>query len=134
MGVNNSKFKIYNMQTTPTNGGRKQGSFNKLTPTAKENLLQLFGEDIQRLHKSLNYISPEDKFVKLRPILQLLCKGDDEVSKKTREIIFESLKDEFKKLPTYLRQLPADKRAIELKKIIFLLDKESIESIFSSMK
>lgn len=122
------------MQNTPTNGGRKQGSRNKLTPTAKEHLLQLFGEDIQRLHKSLNYISPDLKFIRLHPILQLLCKGDDEVSKETRKIIFESLKDEFKKLQTYLRQLPADKRALELKKIIFLLNKESIESIFRNMK
>lgn len=122
------------MQSTPTNGGRKQGSRNKLTPSAKESLLQIFGDDIQRLHKSLNYISPDEKFVKLRPILHLLCKGDDEVSKETREIIFESLKDEFKKLPSYLRQLPAEKRGLEIKKIIFLLNKESIETIFNNMK
>ncbi len=122
------------MQNKTTTGGRKIGSRNKLTPKAKESLLQLFGEDIQMLHKSLMYIGYDERFIKIRPLVQLLCKGDDEVSKETRKIIFESLKIEFKKLPTYLRQLPADKRAIELKKIIFLLDKESIESIFSSMK
>lgn len=122
------------MQNTPTNGGRKLGSRNKLTPTAKENLLQIFGEDIQRLHKSLNYISPDKKFAIMRPILQLLCKGDDEVSKETRKIIFDSLKDEFKKLPTYLRQLPADIRGQEIKKMVLLLNKEQIETIFSTMK
>lgn len=122
------------MQITPTNGGRKQGSRNKLTPTAKEHLLQLFGEDVQRLHKSLNYISPDEKFVQLRPLLQLLCKGDDEVSEKTREIVFESLKDEFKKLPSYLRQLSAKKRGVEMRKYLLLMSKEQIETIFSTIK
>lgn len=134
MGVNNSNLKIYFMQNTPTNGGRKQGSRNKLTPTAKEHLLKLFGEDIQRLYKSLNYISPDEKFIKIRPILQLLCKGDDEVSKETREIIFESLKEEFKKLPSYLRQLSAEKRGVEMRKYLLLMSKEQIETIFSTIK
>lgn len=122
------------MQNILTNGGRKQGSRNKLTPTTKENLLQLFGEDIQRLHKSLNYISYDERFVKLRPVLQLLCKGDDEVSKETRKIIFDSLKDEFKKLPTYVTQLRGENRSVELRKYLLLLDKEQIETIFSNMK
>lgn len=131
---NTNFMRATNTTINQTTAGRKKGSQNKLTPNSKEKLLELFNEDIRKIHKSLNYVSPDEKFVKLRPIVELLCKGNDEVSRETRNIIFEKLEDEFKKLKSYLCQLPADKRAIEMRKYLLLLDKEQIETALNNMK
>ncbi len=72
------------------NSGRKIGSRNKLSAKAKENLLELFEDNIKQLHKSINYVSPDERFVKLKPIVKLLCAGNDEVSNNTRNLIYES--------------------------------------------
>ncbi|MDR3026612.1 hypothetical protein [Chryseobacterium sp.] len=116
------------------NSGRKIGSRNKLSTKAKENLLELFEDDIKQLHKSINYVSPDERFIKLKPIIKLLCTGSDEVSNNTRNLIYESLKGEFTKIKFYLNQLPSDKRASELRQYMNYLNKEQIENIFGSIR
>ncbi|WP_185249418.1 hypothetical protein [Chryseobacterium bernardetii] len=116
------------------NSGRKIGSRNKLSAKAKENLLELFEDNIKQLHKSINYVSPDERFVKLKPIVKLLCAGNDEVSNNTRNLIYESLKGEFTKTKFYLNQLSSDKRASELRQYMSYLNKEQIENIFGSIK
>ncbi|MDN3694995.1 hypothetical protein QWZ06_23545 [Chryseobacterium tructae] len=116
------------------NSGRKIGSRNKLSTKAKENLLELFEDNIKQLHKSINYVSPDERFVRLKPIIKLLCTGNDEISNNTRNLIYESLKSEFTKTKFYLNQLPSDKRASELRQYMSYLNKEQIENIFGSIK
>ncbi len=116
------------------NSGRKIGSRNKLSAKAKENLLELFEDNIKQLHKSINYVSPDERFVKLKPIVKLLCAGNDEVSNNTRNLIYKSLKGEFTKTKFYLNQLSSDKRASELRQYMSYLNKEQIENIFGSIK
>lgn len=116
------------------NNGRKIGSRNKLSAKAKENLLELFEDDIKQLHKNINYVSPDERFVRLKPIIKLLCTGNDEVSNNTRNLIYESLKGEFTKTKFYLNQLSSDKRASELRQYMSYLNKEQIENIFGSIK
>lgn len=116
------------------NSGRKIGSRNKLSAKAKENLLELFEDNIKQLHKSINYVSPDERFVKLKPIVKLLCAGNDEVSNNTRNLIYKSLKGEFTKTKFYLNQLSSDKRASELRQYMSYLNKEQIENIFGSIR
>lgn len=76
----------------------------------------------------------DERFVGLKPIVKMLCTGSDEVSIKTKELIYESLKREFNMLKFYINQLPQNKKAIELRQYLFCLDKEQIEEIFTTIK
>lgn len=116
------------------NSGRKIGSQNKLSVKAKENLLELFEGDIKQLHRSFNYVDIDERFVTLKPIIKLLCTGNDDVSNNTRNIIYESLKNEFVKIKFYINQLPPDKRATELRQYLSYLNKDQIENIFGSIR
>jgi len=116
------------------NSGRKIGSQNKLSVKAKENLLELFEGDIKQLHRSFNYVGIDERFVTLKPIIKLLCTGNDDVSNNTRNLIYESLKNEFVKIKFYINQLPSDKRATELRQYLNYLNKDQIENIFGSIK
>lgn len=116
------------------NSGRKIGSQNKLSIKAKENLLELFEGDIKQLHRSFNYVGIDERFVTLKPIIKLLCTGNDDVSNNTRNLIYESLKNEFVKIKFYINQLPSDKRATELRQYLNYLNKDQIENIFGSIK
>jgi hypothetical protein len=115
-------------------GGRKAESFNKLSKEAKESLLEAFENDLQKIDKLFSYIPMNERFVGLKPIIKMLCTGSDEVSIKTKELIYESLKREFNMLKFYINQLPQNKKAIELRQYLFCLDKEQIEEIFKTMK
>lgn len=116
------------------NSGRKIGSQNKLSVKARENLLELFEGDIKKLHKSFNYVDVDEKFITLKPVIKLLCTGNDEVSNNTRNLIYESLKNEFVKIKFYINQLPPDKRATELRQYLNYLNKDQIENIFGSIR
>lgn len=116
------------------NSGRKIGYQNKLSVKAKENLLELFEGDIKQLHRSFNYVGIDERFVTLKPIIKLLCTGNDDVSNNTRNLIYESLKNEFVKIKFYINQLPSDKRATELRQYLNYLNKDQIENIFGSIK
>lgn len=115
-------------------GGRKAESFNKLSKEAKESLLEAFKNDLQKLDKIFGYVPMDERFVGLKPIVKMLCTGSDEVSIKTKELIYESLKREFNMLKFYINQLPSNKKAIELRQYLFCLDKEQIEEIFKTIK
>jgi hypothetical protein len=115
-------------------GGRKADSFNKLSKESKESLLEAFENDLQKLDKLFSYIPMDERFVGLKPIVKMLCTGSDEISIKTKELIYESLKREFKMLKFYINQLPQNKKAIELRQYLFCLDKEQIKEIFSTLR
>jgi hypothetical protein len=115
-------------------GGRKAESFNKLSKEAKESLLEAFENDLQKLDKLFSYIPMNERFVGLKPVVKMLCTGSDEVSIKTKELLYESLKREFNMLKFYINQLPQEKKAIELRQYLFCLDKEQIEEIFKTIK
>ncbi|ANO48849.1 hypothetical protein Pf1_00601 [Flavobacterium columnare] len=115
-------------------GGRKAESFNKLSKEAKESLLEAFENDLQKLDKLFGYIPMNERFVGMKPVVKMLCTGSDEVSIKTKELIYESLKREFNMLKFYINQLPQEKKAIELRQYLFCLDKEQIEEIFKTIK
>ena len=117
-----------------SSGGRKLSSNNKLTKNAKQELFNAFEEDFVRLEKSFAYLPMDERFVGLKPIIKVLCTGDDEVSKKVKELIYESLKREFKMLKFYINQLPANKKATELRQYLFCLDKQQIEDVFLNLK
>lgn len=115
-------------------GGRKLNSNNKMTKNAKKELLTAFEDDLQRIYKSFDYLPMDERFVGLKPIVKILCAGNDEVSLKTKEIVYNSLENHLKKLKTYFSLLPNEKKAIEIRQYLFCLDKEQIEEIFMSMK
>ena len=115
-------------------GGRKAESFNKLSKEAKESLLEAFENDLQKLDKLFGYIPMNERFVGMKPVVKMLCTGSDEVSIKTKELIYESLKREFNMLKFYINHLPQEKKAIELRQYLFCLDKEQIEEIFKTIK
>lgn len=119
---------------SPNNFGRKKASFNKLSKGTKESLLTTFENDFKRLDKIFAYVPYDERFSSLKPVVKMLCTGSDEVSLKTKEIIYESLHLEFKKLKFYINQLPTEKRATELRQYLFCLDKEQIEEIFSNIR
>lgn len=116
-------------QENTVRGGRKSESFNKLSKEAKESLLIAFENDLQKLDKLFNYLPMDERFVGLKPIIKMLCTGSDEVSLNTKQLIYESLKREFKMLKFYINQLPQNKKAIELRQYLFCLDKDQIEDI-----
>lgn len=76
----------------------------------------------------------DKKFITLKPIVKILCSGNDEVSIETKKIIFESLKDEFKKLKFHICQLPPEKKAVELRKYLTYLDKNQIDEVLKNLK
>lgn len=115
-------------------GGRNSNSFNKLSKEAKQSLYEAFGDDLGKLENLFHHIPVNEKFVGLKPIVKMLCTGADEVSLKTKGLIYESLKREFKMLKFYINQLPQEKKAIELRQYLFCLDKEQIEEIFKTMR
>jgi hypothetical protein len=119
---------------SPNNFGRKKASFNKLSKEAKENLYTVFENDLQRFDKIFANLPMDEKFTGLKPVVKLLCTGSDEVSIKTKKLIYDSLKREFKMLKFYINQLPTEKRAAELRQYLFCLDKEQIEEIFRSVR
>ena len=130
MSLENEKSK----KESPNNFGRKKASFNKLSKKAKESLLTTFENDFGRLDKIFAYVPYDERFSSLKPVVKMLCTGSDEVSLKTKEIIYESLHLEFKKLKFYINQLPTEKRATELRQYLFYLDKEQIEEIFRNIR
>ncbi|AWM14644.1 hypothetical protein DI487_12790 [Flavobacterium sediminis] len=117
-----------------SSGGRKLKSTNKLTKNAKQELFQAFKEDFVGLEKSFAYLPMDERFVGLKSIIKILCAGNDKVSIKTKEIVYESLNREFKMLKFYINQLPQNKKATELRQYLFCLDKEQIEEVFRTMK
>ena len=117
----------------PNNFGRKKASFNKISKETKESLLKAFKNDFERYDKIFAYVPYDERFSSLKPVIKMLCTGSDEVSIKTKEIIYESLHLEFKKLKFYINQLPTEKRATELRQYLFCLDKQQIEEVFSSL-
>lgn len=131
MNTNNNNQQLENPKM---GGGRHQKSYNKLTKEAKELILEHFENDFKRADKLFAYVPIDERFKSLKPIVKQLTTGNDEVSIKTKEIIFESLKEEFKKLKFYINQLPQDKRAIELRQYLYYLDKEQIETVFSNIR
>lgn len=131
--MENRKKEIEEKNENSVRGGRKSGSLNKLSKEAKEVLLEAFENDLQRVDKLFGYIPMDERFVGLKPVVKMLCSGSDEVSIKTKELIYESLKREFKMLKFYINQLSSEKRAIELRQYLFCLDKEQIEEIFKTI-
>lgn len=118
------------MKDNLKNVGRKIGSRNKLTPKSKKILKEVLQDDLERMDKLINYIPFDKRFVALKPYAKLLTTGNDSISLEAKEIIFESLKLELKKLPFYLRQLSLEERGKQMRYFLQMLDKEQIEFLF----
>lgn len=118
-----------------SNGGRKLGSTNKITPEARKALLEAFKDDFQKLNKLIHYIPFDERFVALKPYAKMLCTGSDDISIQVKEIIFENLKKEFAPnlFRSYLYQLEPKKRAVEMRHYLKMLTPKQIEMIFKNM-
>lgn len=116
------------------NGGRHHNSKNKFSKASKQKIFSHYEKEFIRINKHFAYLSHDEKFKGLKPIIKALCTGNDEISIKTKQLIYESLETEFIKLKLYFYHLPRDKKAIELRQFLKFLDKNQIEEIFSNIK
>lgn len=114
-------------------GGRHKQSLNKFSKNSKQKIFEHFEDDLKRLDKLFAYVPMDERFQKLKIVIKILCSGNDEVSIKTKELIYETLEREFTKLKFYINQLPQNKKAIELRQYLFCLDKNLIEKVFNNM-
>ncbi len=116
------------------NSGRKLGSRNKTSATAKKNIMDALMKEFKQTGKLFHYIPNSERFVALKPYAKMISTGDDETSKEIRKILFEVLKPEFKRMGNYISLLPAEKKAIELRQYLKMLSKEQIEEITNHWK
>lgn len=89
---------------------KKRGQ-NKLTKEVKQVLFDSLKNDYERLDKLMNYCTPEEKAKLLKGFAKYLCTSNDDISEKTREILWSQLEEHYKKLRFYIPQIsnPKDK-------------------------
>lgn len=84
---------------------------NKLTKEVKNILFDSLKSDYERLNKLMNCCTLEERAKLLKGFAKYLCTGNDEISKKMREILWSQLEEHYKKLRFYIPQItnPKDK-------------------------
>lgn len=83
---------------------------NKLTKEVKNTLFDTLKNDYEKLSKLMYCCTHEERAKLLKGFAKYLCTGNDEISQKTREILWSQLEEHYKKLRFYIPQLsPKDK-------------------------
>lgn len=114
--------------------GRKAGSKNKLSNSAKEILYEVLKDDIKRLDKLINTQHYDERIMLLKHFSKILTTGNDEVAIKSRKLIFQGLQEHYKKMKFYFPHIPQEKKIGELRQFLKLLPIDNIEDVIQDMK
>jgi regulator of sirC expression with transglutaminase-like and TPR domain len=112
---------------------RKVGSKNKFNIKAKNELKVFLRKPENNLGRLLKGVPMDEKFQQLKYIAKLLTVGNDETAIELRALLYEQLKDEYKRYSFYFAQLDNNKKASELRQLIKMLPPNKIEVIFPAM-
>ena len=83
---------------------------NKLTKEVKQVLFDSLKNDYEKLDKLMYCCTHEERAKLLKGFAKYLCTGNDDISEKTREMLWSQLEEHYKKLRFYIPHLsPKDK-------------------------
>ena len=100
---------------------------------SKEALLNIIESHFKNLDKDLKKMSLEDRQMQLKHYAKILTAGDDAISQRTKEVLFEGLEGHYKKMRFYFAHISQEKKVGDLRQFLKLLSPEKIQEVLTNM-